>query len=73
MARRRVPPIVFVPLDALFTPEGHDEPNLWTGPGGPDTPYLHPRDLRRCPHGCEPYAWRERCRCCGTRTVSLWS
>lgn len=35
--------------------------------------YLHPPDLRRCPHGCEPQSWRDRCRLCDAPTVPYWS
>lgn len=33
----------------------------------------HPTDLRRCPHGCEPIAWRDYCRECGEPTISYWN
>ena len=34
--------------------------------------YLPPWLLRRCPHGCEPVAWRYECRVCGAETAPLF-
>ena len=41
----------------------------WCGGSGS---YLPPRLLRRCPHGCEPAAWRSNCRVCGAETAPLF-